>query len=166
MKPVKKNAKARGASELISPVTAAKYQSRNTLSVPREIVEDCKKRGLELRWGRISDFKESGYHKTDWVPYVRSKDAAPTIQEKLGGRNPDGFYVVKDAILMVKDAQDVKNYRAYVAQRTRQIADPVKTAARQIKQAFREAEMEDAFIEEGYDDKHGIGEAMGDESDE
>jgi hypothetical protein len=143
--------------EVRNPLDAGNFYD-GVLSVPADIKKDCKERNLELRWGRVSQFKQYGFHKTSWQPYLRPKSAEPSLMEKLGGKHPDGFVIVNDAILMVKPSADVKAHKENLKAKARRIVDPVADARRKIQNRLREEGLESSAIDEGYEDTRKLAE--------
>jgi len=117
------------------------------LSVPQNLKEEMRSKGLEWRWISLKDLQRNGgFHRANWKPY--KSDSIKSVSSDFGGTGPEGYLVRGEMVLAAKSKEAVEQQRALIRRKTEAQAGYGKQAAQQLRSTLGNK----AKVVEGYED--------------
>lgn len=123
-------------SEALGSMNAFDYQF-NTVSLPKDLQDEMRSKGLEWRFINFHHLKQNGYHKTFWQPYKPDKKPEFVFGGEFG-QDPNGYVIRKDLILAVKPAEEAKKMRNMLKNKTQMLTRSATSAqhAKNMKEQY------------------------------
>lgn len=128
----------------------ANYRPSGTsLDIDPALKKELKELGLVYRFINYKTFKQRGFHKAHWKPYMRKSTpdggAIFTV-------DPNGYTVHQDLVLAVKPVDWSVAHKKFLKEKADRLDNIQSTKAQELKSSLKSSGATDAKVFEGYDE--------------